>query len=149
MKCNSKGKIDKQVLDAVLEATRAELMKEIRPELERAADVSLKSWELCLALTLHDIGFGKKRIADFFAALEERYKAFDDSCCITDLQHKGEKLTNMSTAFIQGVRELEQCGVNCREILNADEIIINGVNVFKVVNKMLNREVTNENKCNA
>ena len=145
MKCNSKGKIDKQVLDAVLEATRAELMKEIRPELERAADVSLKSWELCLALTLHDIGFGKKRISDFFAALEERYKAFDDSCCITDLQHKGEKLTNMSTAFIQGVRELEQCGVNCREILNADEIIINGVNVFKVVNKMLNREVKNEN----
>ena len=148
MKCNSKGKIDKQVLDAVLEATRAELMKEIRPELERAADVSLKSWELCLALTLHDIGFGKKRIADFFAALEERYKAFDDSCCITDLQHKGAKLTNMSTAFIQGVRELEQCGVNCREILNANEIIINGVNVFRVVDKMLNREVTNENKCN-
>ena len=149
MRCNSKGKIDKRVLDAVLEATRAELMKEIRPELERAADVSLKSWELCLALTLHDIGFGKKRIADFFAALEERYKAFDDNCCITDLQHKGTKLTNMSTAFIQGVRELEQCGVNCREILNADEIIINGVNVFKVVNKMLNREVTNENKRNA
>ena len=149
MKCNSKGKIDKRVLDAVLEATRAELMKEIRPELERAADVSLKSWELCLALTLHDIGFGKKRISDFFAALEERYKAFDDSCCITDLQHKGEKLTNMSTAFIQGVRELEQCGVNCREILNADEIIINGVNVFKVVNKMLNREVKNEDECNA
>ena len=149
MKCNSKGKIDKQVLDAVLAATREELMKEIRPELERAADVSLKSWELCLALTLHDIGIGKKRITDFFAALEERYKAFDDNCCITDLQHKGEKLTNMSTAFIQGVRELEQCGVNCREILNADEIIINGVNVFKVVNKMLNREVTNENKCNA
>ena len=149
MKCNSKGKIDKQVLDAVLEATRAELMKEIRPELERAADVSLKSWELCLALTLHDIGFGKKRITDFFAALEERYKSFDDSCCITDLQHKGEKLTNMSTAFIQGVRELEQCGVNCREILNADEIIINGVNVFRVVDKMLNREGTNENKRNA
>ena len=149
MKCNSKGKIDKQVLDAVLEATRAELMKEIRPELERAADVSLKSWELCLALTLHDIGFGKKRISDFFAALEERYKAFDDSCCITDMQHKGAKLTNMSTAFIQGVRELEQCGVDCREILNADEIIINGVNVFKVVNKMLNREVNNENKRNA
>ena len=149
MKCNSKGKIDKQVLDAVLEATRAELMKEIRPELERAADVSLKSWELCLALTLHDIGFGKKRISDFFAALEERYKAFDDSCCITDLQHKGEKLTNMSTAFIQGVRELEQCGVDCRGILNADEIIINGVNVFRVVDKMLNKEVTNENKCNA
>ena len=149
MKCNSKGKIDKQVLDAVLEATRAELMKEIRPELERAADVSLKSWELCLALTLHDIGFGKKRISDFFAALEERYKAFDDNCCITDLQHKGEKLTNMSTAFIQGVRELEQCGVDCRGILNADEIIINGVNVFKVVNKMLNREVKNEDKRNA
>ena len=149
MKCNSKGKIDKRVLDAVLEATRAELMKEIRPELERAADVSLKSWELCLALTLHDIGFGKKRISDFFAALEERYKAFDDSCCITDLQHKGEKLTNMSTAFIQGVRELEQCGVNCREILNADEIIINGVNVFRVVDKMSNREVNNENKRNA
>lgn len=149
MKCNSKGKIDKRVLDAVLEATRAELMKEIRPELERAADVSLKSWELCLALTLHDIGFGKKRITDFFAALEERYKSFDDSCCITDIQHKGTKLTNMSTAFIQGVRELEQCGVNCREILNADEIIINGVNVFKVVNKMLNREVNNENKRNA
>ena len=42
MKCNSKGKIDKRVLDSVLEATRAELMKEIRPELERAADVSLK-----------------------------------------------------------------------------------------------------------
>ena len=145
MKCNAKGKIDKQVLDVVLAAVRKELMKEIRPELERAADVSLKSWELCLALTLHDIGFGKKRISDFFAALEERYKAFDDSCCITDLQHKGEKLTNMSTAFIQGVRELEQCGVNCREILNADEIIINGVNVFKVVNKMLNREVKNEN----
>ena len=149
MRCNSKGKIDKQVLDAVLEATRAELMKEIRPELERAADVSLKSWELCLALTLHDIGFGKKRIADFFAALEERYKSFDDSCCITDMQHKGEKLTNMSTAFIQGVRELEQCGVDCRVILNADEIIINGVNVFRVVDKMLNREVTNENKRNA
>ena len=135
------------MLDAVLEATRAELMKEIRPELERAADVSLKSWELCLALTLHDIGFGKKRISDFFAALEERYKAFDDNCCITDLQHKGEKLTNMSTAFIQGVRELEQCGVNCREILNADEIIINGVNVFRVVDKM--KGVQNDNKRNA
>ena len=83
MKCNAKGKIDKSVLDTVLAATREELMKEIRPELERAADVSLKSWELCVALSLHDIGFGKKRIADFFAALEERYKAFDDSCCIT------------------------------------------------------------------
>ena len=149
MKCNSKGKIDKQVLDAVLEATRAELMKEIRPELERAAEVTLKSWELCVALTLHDIGFGSKRIKRFFSALEERYKAFDDNCCITDLQHKGEKLTNMSTAFIQGVRELEQCGVNCREILNADEIIINGVNVFRVVDKMLNREVNNEDKRNA
>ena len=32
MKCNSKGKIDKRVLDAVLEATRAELMKEILAE---------------------------------------------------------------------------------------------------------------------
>lgn len=147
MKCNSKGKIDKRVLDAVLEATRAELMKEIRPELERAADVSLKSWELCLALTLHDIGFGKKRISGFFAALEERYKAFDDNCCITDLQHKGEKLTNMSTAFIQGVRELEQCGVNCRELLNADEIIINDVNVFRVVDKM--KGVQNDDKRNA
>ena len=149
MKCNSKGKIDKRVLDTVLAAARDELMKEIRPELEQAAEVSLKSWELCLALTLHDIGFGKKRIADFFAALEERYKAFDDSCCITDLQHKGEKLTNMSTAFIQGVRELEQCGVDCREILNANEIIINNVNVFRVVDKMLNREANNEDKRNA
>ena len=147
MKCNSKGKIDKQVLDAVLEATRAELMKEIRPELERAADVSLKSWELCVALTLHDIGFGSKRIKRFFSALEERYKAFDDSCCITDLQHKGEKLTNMSTAFIQGVRELEQCGVDCREILNANEIIINDVNVFRVVDKM--KGVQNDDKRNA
>ena len=147
MKCNSKGKIDKRILDAVLAATREELMKEIRPELERAADVSLKSWELCLALTLHDIGFGKKRISGFFAALEERYKAFDDSCCITDLQHKGEKLTNMSTAFIQGVRELEQCGVDCRDILNANEIIINDVNVFRVVDKM--KGAQNDNKRNA
>ena len=147
MKCNAKGKIDKSVLDTVLAATREELMKEIRPELERAADVSLKSWELCVALALHDIGFGKKRIKRFFAALEGRYKAFDDCCCITDLQHKGEKLTNMSTAFIQGVRELEQCGVNCREILNADEIIINGVNVFRVVGKM--KGVQNDDKRNA
>ena len=147
MKCNAKGKIDKSVLDTVLAATREELMKEIRPELERAADVSLKSWELCVALALHDIGFGKKRIKRFFAALEERYKAFDDSCCITDLQHKGEKLTNMSTAFIQGIRELEQCGVNCREILNANEIIINDVNVFRVVDKM--KGVQNDDKRNA
>ena len=147
MKCNSKGKIDKRVLDAVLEATRAELMKEIRPEFERAAEVTLKSWELCVALTLHDIGFGSKRIKRFFSALEERYKAFDDNCCITDLQHKGEKLTNMSTAFIQGVRELEQCGVDCREILNANEIIINDVNVFRVVDKM--KGVQNDNKRNA
>ena len=147
MKCNSKGKIDKQVLDAVLAATRKELMKEIRPEFERAAEVTLKSWELCVALTLHDIGFGSKRIKRFFSALEERYKAFDDSCCITDLQHKGEKLTNMSTAFIQGVRELEQCGVDCRDILNANEIIINDVNVFRVVDKM--KGAQNDNKRNA
>jgi hypothetical protein len=147
MKCNSKGKIDKSVLDAVLAATREELMKEIRPEIVHAAEITLKSWELCVALTLHDIGFGSKRIKRFFAALEGRYKAFDDSCCITDLQHKGTKLTNMSTAFIQGVRELEQCGVNCREILNADEIIINDVNVFRVVDKM--KGVQNDDKRNA
>ena len=147
MKCNSKGKIDKRVLDTVLDATRDELMKEIRPEFERAAEVTLKSWELCVALTLHDIGFGSKRIKRFFSALEERYKAFDDSCCITDLQHKGEKLTNMSTAFIQGIRELEQCGVDCRDILNANEIIINDVNVFRVVDKM--KGAQNDNKRNA
>ena len=147
MKCNSKGKIDKQVLDTVLAATREELMKEIRPEFERAAEVTLKSWELCVALTLHDIGFGSKRIKRFFSALEERYKEFDDTCCVTDLQHKGEKLTNMSTAFIQGVRELEQCGVDCRDILNANEIIINDVNVFRVVDKM--KGAQNDNKRNA
>ena len=41
MKCNSQGKIDKRVLDTVLAAARDELMKEIRPELEQAAEVSL------------------------------------------------------------------------------------------------------------
>lgn len=149
MKCNSKGKIDSRVLQGVLEAARAELLKEMRPQLEAAADVSLKSWELCLALTLHDMGFGKKRIPMFFNTLKERYKEFDEGSSITDLQFKGDKLTNMSTTFIKGMRELEQDGIDCRELLNVSELIINDVDVLKALDKIMGKDTKHEDKNNA
>lgn len=145
MKCNFKNRIGKNALDSVSAEARQQLLdavaEEIKPQIGAAFDVALKSWELCVALALRDIGFGRKRIEEYFSALRARYGDLDYFACITDT-HNSEKMSNLSTTFINGMRELEQSGIDSCELLNINALVINDVDVIKVLNKMNGKEVT-------
>ena len=90
-------------------------------------------WELTLMVTLRNVyGFGNKRIAKFFDDFHETQKWFENKSKLTDT--KRDEYSDIDTTIIKMLEMLE--GVDYKDILNMDGIIINGKDLLKIVDKM-------------
>ena len=90
-------------------------------------------WELTLMVTLRNVyGFGNKRMMKFFDGFHETQKWFDNKSKLTDT--KRDEYSDIDTTIIKMLEMLE--GVDYKEILNMDGIIINGKDLLKIADKM-------------
>ena len=90
-------------------------------------------WELTLMVTLRNVyGFGNKRMMKFFDDFHETQKWFENKSKLTDT--KRDEYSDIDTTIIKMLEMLE--GVDYKEILNMDGIIINGKDLLKIVDKM-------------
>ena len=98
-------------------------------------DVTKLIWELTLMVTLRNVyGFGNKRITKFFDDFHETQKWFEEKSKLTDTNR--DKYSNMDTVIIQMMNMLD--GIDYKDILNLDGIVINGKDLLKIVDKMSN-----------
>lgn len=96
-------------------------------------DLTKTIWDLCLLNTLHcDFGFGEKRLKQFYEKLEETQRWFSDYSCAT-----GSQYTNMDSAVIKLITNMGD--VDWKEIINIDQIVINGKDLTKIADKINNR----------
>ena len=92
-------------------------------------------WELTLMVTLRNVyGFGNKRMMKFFDDFHETQKWFENKSKLTDT--KRDEYSDIDTTIIKMLEMLE--GVDYKDILNMDGIIINGKDLLKIVDKMSN-----------
>ena len=90
-------------------------------------------WELTLMVTLRDVyGFGNKRMMKFFDDFRNVQKWFENKSKLTDT--KRDEYSDIDTTIIKMLEMLE--GVDYKDILNTDGIIINGKDLLKIVDKM-------------
>ena len=90
-------------------------------------------WELTLMVTLRNVyGFGNKRITKFFDDFHETQKWFEEKSKLTDTSH--DKYSNMDTVIIQMMNMLD--GIDYKDILNLDGIVINGKDLVKIAEKI-------------
>ena len=90
-------------------------------------------WELTLMVTLRNVyGFGNKRMMKFFDDFRNVQKWFENKSKLTDT--KRDEYSDIDTTIIKMLEMLE--GVDYKEILNMDGIIINGKDLLKIVDKM-------------
>ena len=90
-------------------------------------------WELTLMVTLRDVyGFGNKRMMKFFDDFHETQKWFENKSKLTDT--KRDEYSDIDTTIIKMLEMLE--GVDYKDILNMDGILINGKDLLKIVDKM-------------
>ena len=98
-------------------------------------DATKMIWELTLMVTLRDVyGFGNKRMMKFFDDFHETQKWFEEKSKLTDTSR--DKYSNMDTVIIQMMNMLD--GIDYKEILNLDGIVINGKDLVKIADKMSN-----------
>ena len=91
-------------------------------------------WELTLMVTLRNVyGFGNKRMMKFFDDFRNVQKWFENKSKLTDT--KRDEYSDIDTTIIKMLEMLE--GVDYKEILNVDGIIINGKDLLKIVDKMV------------
>ena len=96
-------------------------------------DATKMIWELTLMVTLRDVyGFGNKRMMKFFDDFHETQKWFEEKSKLTDTNR--DKYSNMDTVIIQMMNMLD--GIDYKEILNLDGIVVNGKDLLKIVDKM-------------
>lgn len=92
-------------------------------------------WELTLMVTLRNVyGFGNKRMMKFFDDFRNVQKWFENKSKLTDT--KRDEYSDIDTTIIKMLEMLE--GVDYKDILNMDGIIINGKDLLKIVDKMSN-----------
>ena len=90
-------------------------------------------WELTLMVTLRDVyGFGNKRMMKFFDDFHETQKWFEEKSKLTDTNR--DKYSNMDTVIIQMMNMLD--GIDYKDILNLDGIVINGKDLVKIAEKI-------------
>ena len=90
-------------------------------------------WELTLMVTLKDVyGFGNKRMMKFFDDFHETQKWFEEKSKLTDTSR--DKYSNMDTVIIQMMNMLD--GIDYKDILNLDGIVINGKDLVKIAEKI-------------
>ena len=96
-------------------------------------DVTKLIWELTLMVTLRNVyGFGNKRITKFFDDFHETQKWFEEKSKLTDTNR--DKYSNMDTVIIQMMNMLD--GIDYKDILNLDGIVINGKDLVKIAEKI-------------
>ena len=90
-------------------------------------------WELTLMVTLRNVyGFGNKRMMKFFDDFHETQKWFEEKSKLTDTSR--DKYSNMDTVIIQMMNMLD--GIDYKDILNLDGIVINGKDLVKIAEKI-------------
>ena len=90
-------------------------------------------WELTLMVTLRNVyGFGNKRITKFFDDFHETQNWFEEKSKLTDTNR--DKYSNMDTVIIQMMNMLD--GIDYKDILNLDGIVINGKDLVKIAEKI-------------
>ena len=90
-------------------------------------------WELTLMVTLRTVyGFGNKRMMKFFDDFHETQKWFEEKSKLTDTNR--DKYSNMDTVIIQMMNMLD--GIDYKDILNLDGIVINGKDLVKIAEKI-------------
>ena len=96
-------------------------------------DATKMIWELTLMVTLRDVyGFGNKRMMKFFDDFHETQKWFEEKSKLTDTNR--DKYSNMDTVIIQMMNMLD--GIDYKDILNLDGIVINGKDLVKIAEKI-------------
>ena len=96
-------------------------------------DATKMIWELTLMVTLKDVyGFGNKRMMKFFDDFHETQKWFEEKSKLTDTSR--DKYSNMDTVIIQMMNMLD--GIDYKDILNLDGIVINGKDLVKIAEKI-------------
>ena len=96
-------------------------------------DATKTIWELTLMVTLRNVyGFGNKRMMKFFDDFHETQKWFEEKSKLTDTSH--DKYSNMDTVIIQMMNMLD--GIDYKDILNLDGIVINGKDLVKIAEKI-------------
>ena len=92
-------------------------------------------WELTLMVTLRNVyGFGNKRMMKFFDDFHETQKWFEEKSKLTDTNR--DKYSNMDTVIIQMMNMID--GIDYKDILNLDGIVINGKDLVKIAEKISN-----------
>ena len=90
-------------------------------------------WELTLMVTLRNVyGFGNKRMMKFFDDFRNVQKWFENKSKLTDTSR--DKYSNMDTVIIQMMNMLD--GIDYKDILNLDGIVINGKDLVKIAEKI-------------
>ena len=90
-------------------------------------------WELTLMVTLRNVyGFGNKRMMKFFDDFRNVQKWFENKSKLTDTNR--DKYSNMDTVIIQMMNMLD--GIDYKDILNLDGIVINGKDLVKIAEKI-------------
>ena len=90
-------------------------------------------WELTLMVTLRDVyGFGNKRMMKFFDDFHETQKWFEEKSKLTDT--KRDEYSDLDTVIIQMMNMLD--GIDYKDILNLDGIVINGKDLVKIAEKI-------------
>ena len=90
-------------------------------------------WELTLMVTLRNVyGFGNKRMMKFFDDFRNVQKWFENKSKLTDT--KRDEYSDIDTTIIKMLEMLE--GVDYKDILNMDGIIINGKDLLKIAEKI-------------
>ena len=96
-------------------------------------DVTKMIWEMTLMVTLKDVyGFGNKRMMKFSDDFHETQKWFEEKSKLTDTSR--DKYRNMDTVIIQMMNMLD--GIDYKDILNLDGIVINGKDLVKIAEKI-------------
>ena len=90
-------------------------------------------WELTLMVTLRNVyGFGNKRMMKFFDDFRNVQKWFENKSKLTDT--KRDEYSDIDTVIIQMMNMLD--GIDYKDILNLDGIVINGKDLVKIAEKI-------------
>lgn len=91
--------------------------------------------DLCLLTAMHNCGYGNKRILEIRDELLEVYRWTNIDAKATD--EGKDKFSNLATTAVKLARDLSKAGIDYKEILNIEQFVINGVDVFKTAERCL------------
>lgn len=137
MKANIKPQFDRKMIDALKEQISDEFEREYLEKTQAQIDVLLTGWNICLATVLRNMGFGKKRMFDFFREFHSELVALDVSAsAATRKSQPNLDFGDASTAFAHRLRDLNEADINFRELLNVDEIWVNDTEVCALADRI-------------